>query len=672
MKRTLVPEIGLLCAALVLSYPAFSFPITSDLYVQPTSEPFIETSGGSVVTVNDSSGSISTAQTALNNAHTSNPSAVIVLNLSGTYSVSSAPLNLTSNTCVVLASGTLIKAASSSITPTCLIQIHGQSNVSVAGGSFNGEGASVNAIQVETSNHVNIDDITVTGCGRDGIYMTGNGNSTYDNENTVTRCTVSGGTSNGIKLQSGTQYVCIDNSCTSNTGAGIYIGAAYSTVTNNTCTSNGTGIIVNGTNCMISDNQLTSNPTGISMTSSSASNVIASNHPYSCTTVGIVEAGTGDTICENYYKTNTLDFSSGGTSNNVMAYKAALSAPSQNYFYPPILSNEHTTTTIVNGLGRYDLTIGSDTIADVQSQYNSALSSHSTDVIVLHLTGSYTGGNTPLTLSSNTCVLLTGTIQMSASGSWTSAVTAASGSKYISFSGGTIDGGGRGGAPAINFNGCGMLWIQGVTVQNFGVPTTRTSDGMIDVHTPNGPVMISSCTLNEGGGRGIWTEGTGPYVITDNTVSNVQMDGVDLDSHTQMALVKFNTLTSDVRYGVFVEQADSHDTIIANTCTGAGTAGVGVYNNAETDTTQYNSTVCNDCNANASGLRNGSTGSGSSGLSLTSHNFAFNNTATNNTNDGINGQITGSQNYYSQTILGGNGTDIVTSGSEVFFNSSEP
>lgn len=147
-----------------------STPNDSGAVRRKDSEPFIQKSGETVITVNDSSSSIATAQTALNNAHTNNPGAVVILNLTGTYQVSSAALNLTSNTCCVLSSGTIIEAASSSITPTCLIQIHGQSNVSVAGGTFNGNGASVNAVQVETSNHVNIDDLTVENCGRDGIY----------------------------------------------------------------------------------------------------------------------------------------------------------------------------------------------------------------------------------------------------------------------------------------------------------------------------------------------------------------------------------------------------------------------------------------------------------------------------------------------------------------------
>ena len=684
MNSPIAARLALVCAGLAIAVPAGAFPLSGDIYVQPSSEPFIEHSGETVITVNDSSGSISTAQTALNNAHTNNPAAIFVLNLTGTYKVSSAALNLTSNTCCVLTSGTIIEAASSSITPTCLIQIHSQSNVSVAGGTFNGNGASVNAIQVETSSRVNIDDINVEYCYRDGFFVTGNGTSTYDSENTVTRCTISGGTSNGIKVESCTQAVIIDNDCSSNSGAGIYLSGAHSTVTNNTCTSNGTGIIVAGASNFISDNECDSNPTGISMTSASSANTIASNHAYSSTTVGISEAGTGDTICENYYKTNTLDFSSGGTGNNVMAYKAPLSAPSQNYFYPPILSNQHTTTTIVNGLGRFDLTVGATTIATVQSQYNSAVSAHPGDVIVLHLTGTtYTGGNTPLTLGSNTCVLLTGTIQMSGSGSWSSAVTAASGCTNLSFSGGTIDGGGRGGFPAINFNGCHMLWIQGVTVQNFGVPTTRTDDGMIDIHTPTGPAMVSSCTLNEGGGRGIWTEQAGPYVITDNSVSNVQMDGIDCDYHTSMALVKLNTCDTNTRCGVFIEQGDTFVHLVANSFSGNSRSAFSVWNNGVTGNeaaTQYNTLVCNDCASGGIGFETGSQ-SGSAFVENVAHNFFFNNSASGNTTgqeDSTIGQGSGGsnsvQNYFGQNFVHDNTTDLDLSpgGLEVFFNSSEP
>ncbi|HVW22782.1 MAG TPA: right-handed parallel beta-helix repeat-containing protein [Opitutaceae bacterium] len=680
---------GALCA-LALAASAAAFPITSHLYIQPGSEPFIEESGEQVVTVTDSSGSISTAQSAINSARSAHPSAILVIHLNATtYTVSSTPLVLTSNECLVLGGSTTIAASSSSATAAALISVTSQDHVSIAGGTLDAKGANMDCIAVTTSNRVNIDSVTAKNAKLDGILVTGHGATSFDNELTVTRCTVTGGTSThyGISLQNASQAVIIDNTCSDNAGGGIYLSSNnHCTVTNNTFEDNGIDAIhvVSGTGNFISDNQMDGNPVGISLGSGSSGNIVASNHPYTCSTVGISEAGTGDTIFENYYKGNTSDFSSGGSGNHVMAYKAALSAPSQDYFYPPIFANQHTTTTIVNGLGRYDLTIGATSISSVQSQYNSALSAHPNTVIVLHLTGTnYTGGNSPLTLSSNTCVLLTGKISMPSSSTATSAVTAASGSSHISFSGGTIDGGGRGGFPGINFNGCHMVWVQGTILQNFGVPTTRTNDGILDIHSPGGPAFVSSCTVNNGGGRGIWTEGTGPFVITDNTCSNVNMDGIDCDSRTSLALVKFNTCDNNTRCGCFIEQGATFVHLIANAFSGNGRSAFSVWNNGVSGNepaTQDHTLACNDCVSGGIGFETGSQ-SGSPYVENVAHNFFFNNSASSNQTgqeDSTIGQgSSGSnsvQNYYGQNYVHDNTTDLDLSpgGLEVFFNSSEP
>ena len=103
---------------------------------------------------------------------------------------------------------------------------------------------------------------------------------------------------------------------------------------------------------------------------------------------------------------NATNFTSAGSGNHVVAYKAPLSASGQDYFYPPLIDDQHATPTIVNGMGRTDLTIGSTTIADVQNQYNAARAANPNNVIVLHLNGTFTVGSAPLTLASNTCVLL--------------------------------------------------------------------------------------------------------------------------------------------------------------------------------------------------------------------------------------------------------------------------
>ena len=81
-------------------------------------------------------------------------------------------------------------------------------------------------------------------------------------------------------------------------------------------------------------------------------------------------------------------------------------------------------------------------------------------------------GANPLTLGSDTCVLLGGTIQLSSSTGANCAINATSGAGYISISGGTIDGGttssAGAGHNAIYFSGVSMFQIDAVTMQNFG------------------------------------------------------------------------------------------------------------------------------------------------------------------------------------------------------------
>src|SRR5205807_861776 len=118
---------------------------------------------------------------------------------------------------------------------------------------------------------------------------------------------------------------------------------------------------------------------------------------------GIKSDGSGNTFIDNLFGGgNAVNFSSSGSGNRVIPYKTALSASGQDYFYPPLINDQHTNA-IVSGMGRTDLTIASTTIDSVQSQYNSARSTNPNNVIVLHLNGTFTVGAAPLTLESNTC-----------------------------------------------------------------------------------------------------------------------------------------------------------------------------------------------------------------------------------------------------------------------------
>src|SRR6266849_671027 len=126
---------------------AFDFNAQS-LYAPPPAGSFITDPNEQQVVLNISSGSIADAQSALDGARSANPDAVIVLNLSGIYTVSDTPLTLSSKTALLL-TGTL--EAAPGTTATTLISINGQSKVSISGGLLDGAGADVNGIQVASS-----------------------------------------------------------------------------------------------------------------------------------------------------------------------------------------------------------------------------------------------------------------------------------------------------------------------------------------------------------------------------------------------------------------------------------------------------------------------------------------------------------------------------------------
>jgi parallel beta-helix repeat protein len=635
------------------------------LYVPPNS-PFVENpSGDSIVTVNDVSGSIATLQNSINSARSGNPNSVLIIRLApgGIYWVTNAGIILGSRECLV-ANGATIKASSSSATVPLIQIASGSINVSVSGGTLDGNGASINGIYAPTAARVNVDQVIVQNCGLDDILLIGNGNSTYDNEMSVTRCECSGSPIHaGISIQNSTQTAVIDNNCHDN-GQGIWLSCAWATVANNTCHHNTTGIdIAGGNDNVIANNTCNNNSTGIH--SGASNNMITSNSMGTNSTTGINSNGSGNTFVDNLFTGgNGSDFTSAGSGNRVVAYKGPLSAPAQNYFYPPLINDQHTNT-IVNGTGRTDLTLSSATITDVQSQYDSARTANPNSAIVLHLNGTFTVGASPLQLSSNTCVLLNGTIQINGSTTAGSAISDSNASSRVSISGGVIDGGNLTGNNGIQFSTASMLQVDSITLRNFG-PANPRSGGSDVIHFDHGstPYIVTRCTINGGSARGIWLQLSGvKSVISDNEVSNVNQDGVDCDSSTSGCIAKFNYCHDLVRYGVFIEQSASHNLALGNICNNDG-RDINLYNNSTTPRgpTQYNSIICNACMGN-NGLRNGSTGTN---IVETSHNFLFNNVVI---SASISSELYGSQNYYSQTYQSGGA--LSTAGVEAFFNSAD-
>lgn len=645
------------------------------LYTVPNSG-FVESpSGDNIVSISDTSGSLATLQTLINNARASNPGAIIVIHLmnGATYWVdnNSDDLVLGSQECLV-GSGAVIEATNSAVTNSLVLISTGSTNVSVAGGTFNANGANIYGIYAPSSSaRINIDNVTVLDCGQDCIQINGKGSSYFDNEMSITRCEVSGSSGHsGISIWNSTQTTCVDNYCHNNS-VGIWLGnCGYANIANNLCESNSTGIDFNsGNDNYIANNTCNRNGTGILLNGSSTmvvSDLIGSN-----TVAGINSSGSGNIYCDNVFAAgNAANFINNGSGDDIVPYDGALNGSGQNYFYPPLITNQHASP-IVNGMGRYDLTDNSTTTIDtVQSEYNAALNANPGDVIVLHLNGNYTVGANPLTLSSDTCVLLGGTIQINSSTSASCAVTASSGASYISISGGVIDGGTSSppskGRDAIYFSGVSMFQIDGMTLQNFGNNSSRVGGSdVIRIDHGNTPRIVTRCTINGGSARGIWLATSGPRdIVTDNTVTNVQMDGVDCDESTSASLVKFNYLYNNARYGVFLEQSASYNLILGNICNYDQSYDIGCYNNSTTyrSPTAYNSIICNSLLGD-NGLRNGSTGTNTV---TSSDNFFFDNTIM---SANIQSQLYGAQNYYSQNYLGN--SSLSTSGTEAFFNSAD-
>lgn len=655
--------------AIVLTWNAISPPPTFAgqgasrmLYTVPNSTFIEKTSGESVTNINDASGSIATLQTTINNTRSANPNSIIVIRLtnSATYWVSNASLVLGARTCLV-ASGATIKATNSSVTVPLIQIASGSTNVSVAGGRLDGNGANINGIYAPAADRVNVANVTVLNCGLEGILLNGNGNTNFDNQLAVARCDVSGCLSNaGISIQNATQAACIENYSHGN-GTGIRIGTSRSTFANNVCNNNGTGIhLAGGNDNVLANNTCNGNATGI--LAEGTNTMIVSHSLGGNTIAGINAAGSKNIYLDNLFTSgNGTNFLSNGFFDRVVAYQAPLDASGQIYFYPPLINDPHTNV-IVNGLGRTDLTIGSTNIDAVQVQYDSARAANPTNVIVLHLDGTFTVGATPLTLSSNTCILLNGTIQVTGSTTASKVIEDGISPARVSISGGILDGGGNTNIGGVSFLSGSMVQVDSVRLQNFGPPNPRGASDVIRFKGAGTPMIVTRSTITNGSARGIWLQqSTGKCLVSDNDVSAVNMDGVDCDSFTSGAVVKFNYVHDVLRDGVFVEQGASHNVVLGNICTNITNKGINLYNNAITNNpVQYNSIIGNWCHG-GNGLRNGSTPSDS----FTSHNFFFNNTLI---NAAIQSQNRGTENYYSQNYLIGGSVSISGTGAESFFN----
>lgn len=322
--------------------------------------------------------------------------------------------------------------------------------------------------------------------------------------------------------------------------------------------------------------------------------------------------------------------------------------------------NDHAES-IMSGKSRVDLVSSASNLSAIQAQYDTVRSEEPDAVIVLYLTAPAIIGDATLVLRSNTCVLISGTIALNAGVTAISALNAGN----LSVSGGTIDGGNFTGRNGISFEGCSRVLIDHVTFLDFGEKSTRVTNSDVIAFSKGGtPCIVGYCTIAGGAARGIWTkDATARFILTNNAISNMNMDGIDFDAFTFSSLAKFNFTDNNLRSGIFVEEAAKHNQVIGNTCNTNG-FGINIYSFAS-GPTSYNMVSNNKFTGNGRGIRLGAR----VGF-VTERNFCYNNTIQGTTpTAALDSQGAGAENYWSPNHLSGNAIPIGSTASAVFFNS---
>ena len=630
------------------------------LYTVPNN-PFYQVAGEDIINIIDTSGSVSQLQTDINQARTANPNKLLIIRMYAgqTYNVTTNALTLSSNMIVHGLGASIVADAAS--TATELITITDNStNVSVCNLTLDSRFILDHCIKGYLVNRCNLDTLSAVNSNDVSIDLTGNGPNTYNNEITVTRCTVKN-CLDGISIRSASQALCMDNVCETTLTSILMSTCADSTIINNQLLGGGTGVDISGTRCCVANNTFNNYDRALEIAPGSTFSKIVSNS-FNNSNYGIYDRSNSNTIYDNDFSNILVEkYYSTTITTRIITTSTSLNAPGQNYFYPPTINNRHSSV-IRNSTSRTDISNSDTTLSKVLTAYRAAKAANPSNVIVMNLTAPVITGNETIILSSNSCFVLSGSIQLSSS------IAAFSGKSvsYISFSGGTLDGQNTTGRNGIKLESCAYTLVDQMTLNNFGDKNTRVlGSEPILLEGCLSPTAVGYCTINGGAARGIWMKGgaqsTSNLIIANNNISNVNMDGIDLDVTSSGMLVKNNICNGNVRYGIFAEEGANLNQVIANTCSG-NEIGFNIYSNAITGT-RNNSIIANKSILNQRGIR-----FGSSTTRSTSGNFAFNNSITECVN-GIDAQSSGSENYCSQNYLKNNTLDLSATNSAVFFNS---
>ena len=637
----------------------------------PYVDPFYIYPGVVPIVLNINSGTIEQVQQQIDNTRSANPDLYIVINLTGTFEVINTPLTLRSKEILYL-KGTL-KLRDITDTASSLIYVpSGQTSVGIMGegdvSTLLGTGTDY-GIKVDASSNIVINNLTFEDYNISSINVQGLGTGVVGSHISITQCKISyssaTSTSPGdIVLYDANQCIIADNTFTNIQSKAISLSANNSTVYNNNVSvkvqAGAIGINLNGENNAIYNNVIDNIGTGIKINPSSPisheNRIIDNDIKNSNTAIGL--SGTNNLIYGNEYTSNTLNILQESVSNNfVIASTIPLDGNNNTYFYPPTKRNPHSTTLIVNGKGRTNLSISNTTVSDIQTQYNTAVANNPNDVIVLTLGGNLTVGTSPLLLSSHSCILFDDNATLTSTSTDSLYAISAHNKSFISVSGGTLDGNLLS-AGAISLTNCSTCVIDEVNAINSGDKNVRGTSDLISLKEYiAGPKIVRGCKVDQSNSRGIWLRATFLDVIIDNVVTNCNLDGIDPDSFTGKCLIANNICKYNIRAGIFVEEGASQNVIIKNTLS-YNELGINIYS-FNTGPTRYNSIIDNVTSFNRIGIRTGNKAG-----QITENNYIFRNNIRNNTLYGI---LATTIDYYSDNIIRDNNDNSFTN-SVIFFN----
>jgi hypothetical protein len=632
------------------------------------------------------------AQKVIDKARTANPDALLVFETRSPVEVRANPLRLGSNMILTVSQNAGV-VASPEITAKALIEITDAEFVSISSsgpvlGTINGGGKAVSGVSITGGARINLDRLSVIGCGLSGIDFKGRDASIFNEASSATRCNFSGN-GDGLVVDQTAAFQCLDNTFAGNTGTALVMKSINSVIAGNDFSKNKAAIRSSSDRGVIARNKI-GDKAALELSATSRGSLVTENIGRADDHQILIAGSTQQLFRNDLAGTAVLDASA---TDAYLIGNAKLTvdpaAPGLKFFHPTTYGHPHKDPVIVAGMGRLDLPVfqggtlkrkdGEEfvppvDIATVQAALDQARIDHPNDVLVAELEGEFVSRiGKGLELPPNTCFILKGRIladlgtplepEWSREAEHTQLILLPK-TGYCSVSGGRLDGGRQAFFP-INAKTGSIAVIEGVSA------ASGARDGINTKTRKRDPIFIYRSNFYANGGRGIWAHvASRVHSIANICVAN-NMDGIDLDAGSIDGTALFNICTGNRRHGVFIEEGITNNIAFGNILNANLQAGVHVWNEEVKKNTGSNVISANECNGN----RRGTSVGGRSGDITANGNFFFNNVCRENWLDGIlAGNAQGKDNFFSQIVVGQNNEkDIVnsTSSGAIFLSNTE-